>query len=82
MTKRRVRRGIEGTDLAEAIIASARFGQSANRPAQAALTGQSAALKERIARLLEPLSADPAQAQPTWSPFSLLPTSMMALGLD
>jgi hypothetical protein len=73
-------RGIDGTDLAEAIIASARFGQSASHPAQAALTGQSAALKERIARLLEPLSADPAQAHLRTPLFLLLPTSVIALG--
>lgn len=46
--------GIEGTDLAEAIIASARFCQSANLSTRATLTGQGAALKERIARLLDP----------------------------
>src|SRR5215470_6680677 len=47
--------GIDGTDLAEAIIASARFCQNASQSAQAALTGQPTALKERITCLLEPL---------------------------
>jgi len=74
-------RGIEGTDLAEAIIASARFCQNANQPAQAALTGQSAALKERIMRLLEPLCPDSAQAHVCSPLFALLPISMLALGL-
>ena len=73
--------GIEGTDLADAIIASARFCQSTNSSAQAALTGQSAALEERITRLLAPLCADSAQAR-VYSPlFALLPMSMLALGL-
>ena len=72
--------GIDGTDLAEAIVASARFCQNAGQPAQAALTRQSAALKERITRLLEPLCADSVQAH-THSPLlALLPASAMALG--
>src|SRR5207247_683225 len=55
--------GIEGTDLADAIITSARFCQNANLSAQAAaLTGQAVALTERIARLLDPLCTDPAPA--------------------
>jgi hypothetical protein len=73
--------GIEGTDLAEAIIASARFCQNANMPAQAALTGQSAALKERIARLLDPPCTDSAEAHVSSPLFALLPTSMLAVGL-
>jgi hypothetical protein len=74
-------RGIAGTDLAEAIVAAARFCQNANQSAQAALTGQSAALKERIMRLLEPLCTDAAQAH-VLSPLSaLVPTSMFALAL-
>ncbi len=75
--------GIEGTDLADAIIASARFCQNANLPAQAKLTGQAAALKERIARLLDPQCADSAQAEAHLRGplFALLPTSMLALAL-
>ena len=75
--------GIEGTDLAEAIIASARFCQNANLSAQAALTGQAAALKERIARLLDPPCADSARAHARLRGplFALLPTSMLALVL-
>jgi hypothetical protein len=73
--------GIEGTDLAEAIIASARFCQNASESAQAALTGQSIALKERIAMLLEPLCNDSAQAPVVNPLFILLPISVFALGL-
>ena len=71
--------GIEGTDLAEAIIASARFCQNANPSTQATLTGQAAALKERIARLLDPLCADSEPAHGCSPLFALLPTSMLAL---
>jgi hypothetical protein len=71
--------GIEGTDLAEAIIASARFCQNANPSTQATLTGQGAALKERIARLLDPLCADSEPAHVRSPLFALLPTSMLAL---
>jgi beta-lactamase regulating signal transducer with metallopeptidase domain len=73
--------GIEGTDLAEAIIASARFCQNANLSAQATLTGRAAALKERIARLLDPPCADSAPAHVRSPLFALLPTSMLALAV-
>jgi BlaR1 peptidase M56 len=73
--------GIEGTDLAEAIIASARFCQNANPSTQATLTGQAAALKERIARLLDPLCADSELAYIRSPLFALLPTSMLALAV-
>ena len=72
--------GIEGADLAEAILASARFCQNTNLSAQAALTGQSAALKERITRLLDPLCTDSAQAHICSPLFALLPAIMLALG--
>ena len=47
--------GIEGADLAEAILATARFNRHLGLPA-AALTGEASALKERIDRLLAPPS--------------------------
>lgn len=72
--------GIDSTDLGEAIIASARFCQSASQPARAALTGQSAALKERITRLLEPLCTDSVQTHIRSPLIALLPTSIIALG--
>jgi hypothetical protein len=71
--------GTEGTDLAEAIITSARFCQNANPSTQATLTGQGAALKERIARLLDPLCADSEPTHVRSPLFALLPTSMLAL---
>jgi BlaR1 peptidase M56 len=54
--------GVEGSDLAGAILASARFGEQRNLPVNAALAGDTPALKERIRRLLE---ASPRDAGPT-----------------
>ncbi|MGH7781215.1 MAG: M56 family metallopeptidase [Candidatus Binataceae bacterium] len=50
--------GIDGTDLADAILASARFDQRLNLPLQAALIGEPSALKQRIAHLLDPLPSE------------------------
>jgi BlaR1 peptidase M56 len=47
--------GVEGADLADAILATARFNRHLSLPA-AALTGEASALKERIDRLLAPPS--------------------------
>lgn len=47
--------GVEGADLADAILATARFSRHLNLPA-ATLTGQASALKDRIDRLLAPLT--------------------------
>lgn len=47
--------GVEGADLADAILATARFSRHLNLPA-ATLTGQASALKDRIDRLLTPLT--------------------------
>jgi len=49
--------GVDGADLADAILACARF-QQTNLAAHAALTGEASALKERIERLLVPLPAE------------------------
>ncbi len=46
--------GVDGADLAEAILASARFAGRTNLATQAALAGEPSRLKERIRRLLEP----------------------------
>jgi hypothetical protein len=51
--------GVDGSDLATAILASARLGRQAILPANAALIGDPSTLKERISRLLEPLPLDP-----------------------
>jgi beta-lactamase regulating signal transducer with metallopeptidase domain len=55
--------GVEGIDLADAILASARFDQRVNLPLQAALTGEPSALKQRIGRLLDPLPTDSEETQ-------------------
>lgn len=47
--------GVDGCDLATAILASARLGRQAILPSNAALINDPSTLKERISRLLEPL---------------------------
>jgi BlaR1 peptidase M56 len=47
--------GVEGADLADAVLACARSGQQHDLGLQAALADNPAAFKERIARLLRPL---------------------------
>jgi len=75
--------GVEGTDLADAILASARFDQRVNLPLQAALTGEPSALKHRIGRLLDPLPTDWEETKmSTHGPlFPLLATVLLALVL-
>jgi hypothetical protein len=46
--------GVDGSDLASAILASVRFRHDVIPFSSAALTGEPSALKERIARLLDP----------------------------
>jgi hypothetical protein len=48
--------GVDGPDLATAILASVRFRDQANPSLSATLTGEPSALKERIAHLLTPLA--------------------------
>ncbi len=73
--------GVEGSDLATAILASARLGRQAILPANAALIGDLSTLKERISRLLEPL---PLDAPPThtmmWSALAVISVLLSAIG--
>jgi len=51
-------RGVDGADLAAAIMAAVRLGGPAPTPLMARITGSEAALRERIARLLAPFVSD------------------------
>jgi hypothetical protein len=51
--------GIEGSDLATAILASVRFRDQATAFPEATLAGEPSVLEERIARLLNPLEHQP-----------------------
>jgi beta-lactamase regulating signal transducer with metallopeptidase domain len=73
--------GAEGTDLADAILASARFDQRVNLPLQAALMGEPSALKQRIARLLDPLPSEEMQQHKGGQLFALLLTLLFAVAL-
>lgn len=75
--------GVDGADLASAILVAARSVHEANRPSVAALIGERSALKERIARLLAPLPTGSAGAiADKWRSFpSLIPALLGALAL-
>lgn len=74
--------GIEGVDLAEAILASARFGQTASASRQAAaLTGEVSALRERIDRLLDAAPPDPERMSAAGLVLPLVPPLVLALAL-
>jgi hypothetical protein len=57
--------GVDGSDLASAILASARFRHNVIPFSSAALTGEPSALKERIARLLDPLPDYSKETRPS-----------------
>jgi len=74
--------GIDGADLAAAVLGSLRF-QMANSGAHATLTGETPSLPARIERLLRPL---PESSQPREMPWSVVVGSLclvllLALGL-
>jgi hypothetical protein len=74
--------GVDGSDLATAILASARLGRQAILPANAALISDPSTLKERISRLLEPLPLDPLQTHTaTWTAVVVIPVLLGAIGL-
>jgi Zn-dependent protease with chaperone function len=56
--------GVDGADLAAALVASIRFHRDCRRGICAPLIGEQSALEERIARLLQPL-ASPKDTAPT-----------------
>jgi hypothetical protein len=73
--------GVDGSDLATAILASARLGRQAILPANAALIGDPSTLKERISRLLEPLPLDaPRTHTMTWTALVVIPVLLSAIG--
>jgi hypothetical protein len=73
--------GVDGSDLASAILASARLGRQAILPANAALIGDPSTLKERISRLLEPLPLDAPPTQTmTWTAVVVIPVLLSAIG--
>src|SRR6266481_8285915 len=74
--------GVEGSDLAAAILTSARLGRQAILPANAALIGDPSTLKERISRLLEPLQFDtPPTHTMTWTAVVVIPILLGTIGL-
>jgi len=73
--------GVDGSDLATAILASARLGRQAILPANAALIGDPSTLEERISRLLEPLPLERPQTHTlTWIAVVVIPVLLGAIG--
>lgn len=75
--------GVEGSDLAGVILASARFSQQMNLLPRAALIGEPSALKERISRLIDspPTDLETTQGSTRAALLMLVPTLLMALAL-
>jgi Zn-dependent protease with chaperone function len=57
--------GIEGADLAAALVASVRFHRNITTGTCARLIGDRSALEKRVARLLQPLACEPRDRTPT-----------------
>jgi len=75
--------GIAGPDLAAAVLASVRLHHRAGSFPFPALTGEPSALKERITRLLNPVSEEPDEmnTRARVFPWLLVPTLLLALVL-
>src|SRR5260370_35958629 len=73
--------GVDGSDLATGILASARLGRQAILPANAALISDPSTLRERISRLLEPFPLDAPRTQTmTWTAVVVIPILLGAIG--
>jgi BlaR1 peptidase M56 len=71
--------GIEGADLAAALVASVRFHRNIGTATCARLIGDRSALEQRVARLLQPLAGTPQDRTPTTLQVaSLLTLALMA----
>jgi hypothetical protein len=57
--------GVEGADLAAALVASVRFHRNIGTANCARLIGDRSALEKRVARLLQPLAGTPPDRTPT-----------------
>ena len=75
--------GVEGSDLAAALVASIRFHRGRTSGICAPLTGDRSALEARIERLLQPLEAAPRDSIATYVQLAMLVTLALlaALGL-
>lgn len=69
--------GIEGADLAAALVVSVRFHRNIATRTCARLTGDRSALEERVARLLQPLTGAPQDKMP--SPLQVAVRLVLAL---
>jgi hypothetical protein len=73
--------GIEGADLAAALVASVRFHHNIAQGACARLIGDRSALAERVERLLQPLESAPPDRTPTARQVALFLTLALVVAL-
>ncbi len=74
--------GVDGSDLASAILAAARLRRHAIVSPVAALIGEQSVLKQRIARLLNPLADQAQEVRARWpQPLILAPVLLIAVVL-
>jgi hypothetical protein len=73
--------GVEGSDLAAALVASIRFYRGRSIGICAHLIGERSALEERIERLLKPLAPPAQEATPTIWQLMLLVTCTLLVAL-
>src|SRR5216683_1261847 len=74
--------GVDGSDLATAVLASARLSRQAILPANAALISDPSTFRERISRLLEPLPLEQSPTHTmTWTAVVVIPILLGTIGL-
>jgi BlaR1 peptidase M56 len=74
-------RGADGADLVTAIIAAAKFQQQSRILVGAPLIGDASALRERVARLLEPLPSREREKTKRWSAPAVLAPAFLFLAV-
>lgn len=74
--------GIEGADLAAALVASVRFHRNITRGTCARLIGDRSTLEERVERLLQPLEIAPRDRTPTSRQVALFLTLALVTALS
>jgi len=69
--------GVDGADLAAALVASLRFHRNHTGGVCAPLIGNRSALEDRVARLLQPLAVSRDKTPTTWQVAALLTVALM-----
>lgn len=75
-------RGVDGADLAAAVIEAASLRRRGPAPAMASIADHTEALEERVARLLAPLPEVPIEVPGSWRLYALLATLLIAVAIS